>query len=69
MQHVRKHDNPKGRFSTHQGDPVIHFTILLRQADERTRRRFSVNRGSIHEERDPPRLKDRVGHEYRISLD
>ena len=46
---------------------TINFTILLGQEDERSRRRCSVNRGYIPEERDPPRLRDRVGHGCGVS--
>jgi len=48
---------------------TIDFAILLGQEDKRSRRRCSVNRGYIPEERDPPRLRDRVGHGCGVLLE
>ena len=48
---------------------TVNFAILLGQEDEGSRRRCSVDRGYIPEERDPPWLRDRVGHGCGVLLE
>jgi len=48
---------------------TVDFAILFSQEEQRVRRRCSVNRGNVPNERDPSRLRDRVRHGRKILLE